>query len=217
MLCIRENVDIGWSMLGLDNEVPVPDELKEAVGCVVQLLLELREKELQRTFAELGFAPQGCASDSAPVVPPNVVPLGVLDPTKQNKATVDGAENEAALQMISAVTAESHICLDSRLPPMVDDNENERQLLFQHMMNPSPPIMRGGSGWFRRTPSRVAFRLQSGSSQLLDSPVRAMDLAAANKVVEDHLRLTLGDRKPPEDNAVAMSVSPLDSAIISCR
>jgi hypothetical protein len=217
MLCIRENVDIGWSMLGLDNEVPVPDELKEAVGCVVQLLLELREKELQRTFAELGFAPQGCTSDSAPVVPPNVEPLGVLDPTKQNKATVDGAENEAALQMISAVTAESHICLDSRLPPMVDDSENERQLLFQHMMNPSPPIMRAGSGWFRRTPSRVAFRLQSGSSQLLDSPVRAMDLAAANKVVEDHLRLTLGDRKPPEDNAVAMSVSPLDSAIISCR
>jgi hypothetical protein len=150
-------------------------------------------------------------------VPPNVVPLGVLDPTKQNKATVDDAENEAALQMISAVTAESHICLDSRLPPMVDDSENERQLLFQHMMNPSPPIMRAGSGWFRRTPNRVAFRLQSGSSQLLDSPVRAMDLAAANKVVEDHLRLTLGDSKPPEDNAVAMSVSPLDSAIISCR
>ena len=198
MLCIRENVDIGWSMLGLDNEVPVPDELKEAVGCVVQLLLELREKELQRTFAELGFAPQGCASDSAPVVPPNVVPLGVLDPTKQNKATVDGAENEAALQMISAVTAESHICLDSRLPPMVDDSENERQLLFQHMMNPSPPIMRGGSGWFRRTPSWVAFRLQSGSSQLLDSPVRAMDLAAANKVVEDHLIKTdLGGQETP--------------------
>ena len=173
---IRENVDIGWSMLGLDNEVPVPDELKEAVGCVVQLLLELREKELQRTFAELGFAPQGCASDSAPIVPPNVVPLRVLDPTKQNKATVDGAENEAALQMISTVTAESHICLDSRLPPMVDDSENERQILFQHMMNPSPPIEGAGSGWFRRTPNRVAFRLQSGNSQLLHSPVRAMDL-----------------------------------------
>ena len=213
MLCIRENVDIGWSMLGLDNEVP--DERKEAIGCVVQLLLELREKELQRTFAELGFAPQGCASDSAPIVPPNVVPLRVLDPTKQNKATVDGAENEAALQMISAVTAESHICLDSRLPPMVDDSENERQILFQHMMNPSPPIEGAGSRWFRRTPNRAAFRLQYGNSQLLDSPVRAMNLADANKVVGDHLRLSLGE--PPEDNAVAMSVSPLDSATISCR
>ena len=151
------------------------------------------------------------------VVPHHVVPLGVLDPTKENKATMDGSENEAALRMISAVTVESHICLDSRLPPMVDDGENERQLLFQHMMNPSPPIMRAGSGWFRRTPSQVAFRLQFGNSQLLDSPVRAMDLVATNKVVEDHLRLTLGDSKPPEDNAVAMSVSPLDSATISCR
>ena len=43
-----------------------------------------------------------------------------------------------------------------------------------------------------------------------------MDFAAAIKV-DDHLRLTLGDSKPPEDKAVAMSVSPLDSAIISCR
>lgn len=215
MLCIRENVDIGWSMLGLDNEVPLPDELKEAVGCVVQVLLELREKELQRTFAELGFAPQGCASDSAPIVPPNVMPLRVLDPTLQNKATVDGAKNEVALQMIPAVTAESHICLDSRLPPMVDDSENERQILFQHMMNPSPPIEGAGSRWFRRTPNRAAFRLQYGNSQLLDSPVRTMNLADANKVVGDHLRLSLGE--PPEDNAVAMSVSPLDSATISCR
>ena len=150
--------------VGIGQRSPVLDELKEAVGCVVQLLLELREKELQRTFAELGFAPQGCASDMAPVVPPNVVPLGVLDPTEQNKAAANGAENEAALQMISTVTAETHLCLDSRLPPMVDDNENERQLLVHHMMNPSPPIMRAGSGWFRRTPSRIAFRLQSGSS-----------------------------------------------------
>jgi hypothetical protein len=124
MLCIRQNVDIGWSMLGLDNKVLIPNELKEAVGCVKQLLLELCEKELQRTFSELGFAPQGCASNSAPVVPLNVVPSGVLDPTKQNKTTVDAAENEAALQMISAITAESHICLDSRLPPMVDDSAN---------------------------------------------------------------------------------------------
>jgi hypothetical protein len=46
MLCIRENMDIGWSMLGLDNKVPIPNELKEVVGCVVQLLLELREKKL---------------------------------------------------------------------------------------------------------------------------------------------------------------------------
>ena len=213
---IRENVDIGWSMLGLDNKVSVLDELKEAVGCVVQLLLELREKELQRTFAELGFAPQGCASDRKPVVPPNVVPLGVLDPTKQNKAAANGAENETALQMISTVTAKTHLCLDSRLPPMVDDSKNKRQLLVHHMMNPSPPIMRARSGWFRRTPSRIAFMLQSGSSQLLHSPVRAMDFAAANKV-NDHLRLTLGDSKPPEDKAVAMLVSPLDYAIISCR
>jgi hypothetical protein len=77
-------------------------------------------------------------------------------------------------------------------------SENERQLLVHHMMNPSPPIMWAGSGWFRRTPSRIAFRLQFGSSQLLHSQVRAMDFASANKV-DDHLRLTLGDSKPPED------------------
>ena len=71
-----------------------------------------------------------------PVVLPNVVPLGVLDFTEQNKAPANGAENEAALQMISVVTAETHLCLDNRLPPMVDDNENERQLLVHHMMNP---------------------------------------------------------------------------------
>ncbi|KAG0572523.1 hypothetical protein KC19_VG102200 [Ceratodon purpureus] len=52
---VREDVDVGWGMLGLDNVPYPPPSLKKYVDKAVQALMDLREKELELTFQRLGY------------------------------------------------------------------------------------------------------------------------------------------------------------------
>lgn len=213
LLCIREDVDIGWSMLGLDNQGPVPEDLRESVNGVVRKFMELREKELQRTFRELGYPGHNETITAQTILIANVMPLEVVDPS--GKTVVQ--QHSTSLEMVTTVAASTLSTIPNTTHLDEDRALRERELLSLHIRNPSPPIMRAGSSWFRKTPTHVDFRLGPCRVRSMLSPIRSLKLVSSDEACEEQTSITSQEETPPGSTAVALFMSPMDSPTVNSR
>lgn len=146
---MREDVDVGWGMLGLDNVPYPPPSLKQYVDKAVQSLMDLREKELELTLHRLGYTGAPAPIDLTHLDIPFCSQL-----ISSQSFQIDWANVEVS--------------------PEADGGERERRLLYEHIKNPTPPVIQPGLGWFRETPAHLALLIGPSCGTSVVSPMRPL-------------------------------------------
>lgn len=158
MLCKREDVDIGWGMLGVDNQTLPPTHLKEYIAQAQRGLMELRKQGLQLTYELLGFTHDSIHVPSSLDISTSGSPI---------KTTCEHLANIRIDWMQVAVTQSAR------------GGERERRLIFEHIRNPTPTVMLSDHRWIRKTPPHLALILESGTTTPHTlTPLRRINLEA---------------------------------------
>lgn len=151
---LRENVDLGWSMLGLENQEAPPQSLLTSVEKVVDALTELHVKEQDLAFKKLGY-PQGDASEARSTLSP--VNLDELEIPQMSQIVGSQFQHQLDWSQID-------------ISPDVGTGERERRVLCEHIKMPAPVIMDDGrTQWHRKTPCHLDLRDGQGSGSRFTS------------------------------------------------
>lgn len=156
---LRENVDLGWSMLGLENQGPPPENLRPCVEKVVDVLTELHCKEQDITFKLLGYSDGGASEPRSMSSPVNL----------------DHLEIPQMSQIVGSQFTQQLDWSQIEISPDVGTEDRERRLLCEHIKMPRPVVMEDGcTQWHRKTPYHLQVMLGQGSGTC-NTPMRVLD------------------------------------------
>jgi hypothetical protein len=159
VLIVRENIDIGWAMMGSENHVPPSEDLRPYVEKVVDALTELHGKEQAMAFKMLGYP----AGDQVP-------PTGT--------GSLMNLDHLEIPQLEQIVGSQFQLQLDwthLEISPDAVSGERERRLLSEHIRHPMSVVLEECSNmWYRKTPEHLQLRLGPAAVSLY-SPVRRLN------------------------------------------
>ena len=157
---LRENIDLGWAMLGLENQEPPTETLRPYVEKVVDALTELHTKEQDIAFKILGYNNEGAPESSSMSSPVNLDHLDI-----PQMSQIVGSQFQHHLDWTQIAVS-----------PDAMSGERERRLLCEHIKVPAPVVVEdGGSQWHRKTPCHLQLRLGQGLSTYSATPMRLLD------------------------------------------
>ena len=146
-VCIlRENVDLGWAMVGLETQEPPTEKLRPYVQKVVDALSDLHNREQEIAFKLLGYDGDGALESMSIGSPVNL----------------DHLEIPQMSQIVGSQLQLDWTQID--VSPDAVSGERERRLLCEHIKMPAPVVMENGCNkWHRVTPRHLQLRLGHGS------------------------------------------------------
>ena len=159
VLIVRENIDIGWAMMGSKNHAPPSEDLRPYVEKVVDAFTELHGKEQAMALKMLGYL---AGDQVSPTDTGSLVNLDHLEIPQLSQ--IVGSQIQLQLDW-------THI----KISPDAVSGERERRLLSNHIRHPAPVVLEGGSNlWYRKTLGHLQLKLGPALVSLC-SPVRRLN------------------------------------------